>query len=158
MRIRARNVPPADRAPSMLTALIDVVFLLLVFFVMTFRIVAPEGDFDVGQTAGAAPVAEEIALLESLPVRVRLRADAEGRLAGVELGDRRLADLAELRGAIRALCAAGEPEVVLDCDSGLRFEHTVAALDAVTGYVERGRAVRMTGRVRFTPPARTPNP
>ena len=33
------------KARLLMTPMIDVVFLLLIFFIMTFKIVAPEGDF-----------------------------------------------------------------------------------------------------------------
>ena len=37
-----------------MTPMIDIVFNLLIFFVMTFKITAPEGDFNVKMPAQAA--------------------------------------------------------------------------------------------------------
>ena len=42
-----RRTRPHDTIRLQMAAMIDVVFLLLVFFVMTFRIVPVEGDFNV---------------------------------------------------------------------------------------------------------------
>ncbi len=44
MKIRTKG---SDRAELQLTSMIDVVFLLLIFFVMTFKIAAQEGDFSI---------------------------------------------------------------------------------------------------------------
>ena len=150
-RNRTRDARRSDKERTATTALIDIVFLLLVFFVMTFRVVLPEGDFRIDQ-ARQAGAPQDVPPPESLPVRVRLRADAEGRLAAIELGERRLEDLAELRRAFRQLAAESEPEVELDCDAALQFEHTIRALTAVSGYVERGEIVPMTCKVRFIGP------
>ena len=55
--MKIRNIHAGDRKTGELTitAMIDVVFLLLAFFIMTFKIVAPEGDFRVNMPQ-AAPV------------------------------------------------------------------------------------------------------
>ena len=60
-----------------MTSMIDIVFLLLIFFVMTFKIVELEGDFSVRiPLAGSASVSREPT---DLPIELRMRAYAEGR-------------------------------------------------------------------------------
>jgi biopolymer transport protein ExbD len=124
----------------MLTPMVDVVFLLLVFFLMTFKLVAPEGDLQVKmpQTAASSPPTPH----DALPIPVRLRATADGELAEIRLGDRSLTnDFGALRAEIRRLTGDGltparQTRVRLDCDYQLRYEYLVAAITAVPGCVE----------------------
>ena len=60
-----------------MTSMIDVVFLLLIFFVLTFRVVLPEGDFSIKLPPDAGEVKENT-LRE--PIQVRLTADGQGEL------------------------------------------------------------------------------
>ena len=62
-----------------MSAMIDVVFLLLVFFVMTFRIVKAEGEFNVQMPKGGSgpPV-----IFQSLPLHIHLAAGPSGQLLG----------------------------------------------------------------------------
>ncbi|MDB4394215.1 biopolymer transporter ExbD, partial [Rhodopirellula sp.] len=43
--MKIRNGEEAQKSGLNMTSMIDVVFLLLIFFVMTFKIVELEGDF-----------------------------------------------------------------------------------------------------------------
>ena len=83
--------------------MIDIVFLLLVFFVMTFRVVTPEGSFNVRMPQMAAPSRDVPPPTELPPLVVKLRAAPGGRLAGIRLGEQNLADFAELRREVRQL-------------------------------------------------------
>jgi len=58
------NVPMAP--------MIDVVFQLLIFFMLTLKIVAPEGDFDINMPMGAGAPSDE---LPPLDLKVRLLAN-----------------------------------------------------------------------------------
>ena len=71
-----------------MTPMIDVVFQLLTFFMLTLKTVIVEGDFNIKMPLGAAAgAAEDIPLP---PLQVRLTATPEGRLAGVRLGEQPL--------------------------------------------------------------------
>ena len=53
--MKIRNTGRGEQETNLqMTAMIDIVFLLLVFFVMTFKIIAPEGDFNIKMPAQAA--------------------------------------------------------------------------------------------------------
>ena len=69
-----------------MTAMIDIVFQLLVFFILTFKVVAMEGDFNVKM-----PLATENAdsLDQELPdlITVRLLAGENGRIASIIVDD-----------------------------------------------------------------------
>ena len=51
MIVRPISSPPRDERSTAMTPMIDVVFQLLAFFVLTFRIVSPEGEFGVTMPA-----------------------------------------------------------------------------------------------------------
>lgn len=141
-----------------MTPMIDIVFQLMCFFLFTFKIVLPEGDFNIrmpsDQSSASAP--SETPLL-----KVRLRADENGELASVQLGDVSLAGNApfyQLQTKIRDLVgdAAGpgpsDQEVEIDADFNLKYRYTMNAITAVTGYVdETGEQHKLIERVRFSP-------
>ena len=66
-----------------MTPMIDIVFQLLIFFIMTFKIVAQEGDFNIKMPLAAA--SEVMPDIDTLPpLKLRLRADGNGNLAGLD--------------------------------------------------------------------------
>lgn len=135
-----------------MSAMIDIVFLLLIFFVMTFQIVVLESNLPVAAPAAGDP---GMAALQ-LPHIVRLDATAEGDLAGVRLNDEPVADLSQLREHARGLVeqsSAADLEFVVECDQRLNYRHAVDALTAVSGYVgDDGRVVPLVRNVRFAQP------
>ncbi len=152
-----------ERIELKMTAMIDIVFLLLVFFIMTFTIAAPEGDFGVRMPV-AAPGAERIDSPLIPPIQVRLVAGGTGHLAGIRLGGRDLGrDFNALNMQIRQIVGedAGThvPEAVeveIDADYPLRFEYLMDAMTAVSGYrTPDGRIVKLCEKVKLAPP-RTP--
>ena len=54
MRFREHHVGPEEKIELQMTPMIDIVFQLLVFFIMTFKIVAQEGDFNVKMPLASA--------------------------------------------------------------------------------------------------------
>ncbi|HID76258.1 MAG TPA: biopolymer transporter ExbD [Planctomycetaceae bacterium] len=158
MRVR-RAGQREEKIELMMTPMIDVVFQLLVFFVMTFKIVEPEGDFNIKMPL-AAP-SEGIPPIDALPpMPVRLRAGPGGRLASMQFGNRPLESFAELRQAVRRMVGdeagpgrAADAEVELDCDYDLRYEYVVEAITAVSGYIDQNNQVhKIVEKIRFAPP------
>lgn len=142
-----------------MTPMIDIVFQLMCFFLFTFRISLPEGDFSIRMPSaqqGTASTPSESPLL-----KVRLRAGAEGELAGVQLGDVAIvgdAPFYQLQSKIRGLIgdAAGpgstDQEVEIDADFNLKYRYAMNAITAVTGYVDdNGEQHKLIERVRFSP-------
>lgn len=161
IRLRHRS---AVRVPLDMTPLIDIVFQLLIFFILTLRIAPVEGEFamQLPRTVREGGVQAD----ESLPLIVRLRSDEEGGLTGVWLGDEPLGGFAELHVRIAGLIAdnphlAASGRVELHCDSDLFYEHTIAAITAVSGTRQPdGSIVRLIEQVHFAetnkPPAADP--
>ncbi len=147
-----------------MTAMIDVVFQLLVFFIMTFKIVAAEGDFNVRM-----PLASEVPpeqALEDIPtlIRVKLNAGDDGRIAGIDVDDdlqsisftdqnmfQELTQFVET-----ALAGNADPElspqteVEFDIDYQLKYLYTVKAIGAVSGRVTAdGEVKKLIEKIKF---------
>ena len=53
MKVRHSSSTGKDKIELQMTPMIDIVFQLLVFFIMTFKIVAQEGDFNIKMPVSA---------------------------------------------------------------------------------------------------------
>ena len=160
MKIRKSATAGVDKVEQQMTPMIDIVFQLLTFFLFSFKIASPEGDFNIKM-----PVASQtpMELDPTLPIKVRLRADASGNLASIAMNDRDLGtDFKQLQIQIISIVggdagpgsAADTTECELDCDYNLRYEQVIEAIEAVTGYIEGNQIVKLIQRIRFAP-ART---
>ncbi|NUQ63285.1 MAG: biopolymer transporter ExbD [Pirellulales bacterium] len=147
-----------EKIELQMTPMIDIVFQLLAFFIMTFKITVPEGDFNIkmplaGPSTGA--VSEDLP-----PIKIRLRASANGELATIEFGQRRMGrDFPGLREQIRQMIGdeagpgGSNLEAELDCDFDLRYEYVVEAITAVSGYITPdGRMGKLIEKIKFAPP------
>jgi biopolymer transport protein ExbD len=148
--------------PTMnMTPMIDVCFQLIIFFMLSLRLYSPEGDFSVRMPL-AAPTQGLPDETQTPPVKIRLRADQNGNLASIQLGQRKLGSFQELQRQIRDIAGldrgpagtTSNAEVELDCDYNLKFEYVVSALSAVSGYLaaDRQTVVRLIEKIRFAPP------
>ena len=163
MKVRNVQRHGEEQVELQMTPMIDIVFQLLVFFIMTFKIVSPEGDFNIKMPL-AAP-SEGIPDDSQLPpIKVTLRADGEGDLAGVQMGTVTLGKqpFRELHEQIREIVGdetgpgsvAESTEVELDCDYQLKFKFVIDAITAVSGYIDpetRG-IVKIIEKIKFSPP------
>ena len=139
-----------------MTPMIDIVFLLLVFFIMTFKISAQEGDFNVKMPlqGDGAPVDNT-----QLPLKLRLRSNGAGELQEILLNDRSFGtDWSQVRGYVASLVgdASGPtldegPEVEIDLDYDLYYVHVIEAITAVTGYRSGNEIVKLVDRIKFAP-------
>ena len=144
-----------DKTELSMTSMIDIVFLLLVFFVMTFKISAQEGDFNVKM-----PLQGDGAQADNtqLPLKLRLTADGAGNLQQIVLNDSQSfgTDWAQVRAYIVQLVgdqagpsADDGPEVEIDLDYNLHYVHVIEAITAVTGYRSGNDIVRLVDRIKF---------
>ncbi len=161
MRIRSIGRSTDDGVQLQMTPMIDIVFQLLVFFIMTFKIIAPEGDFSIKMPQAAAQGVPQPDAPP--PIKVRLRADERGELRSVQFGD---VSLGTGAGAFQALNAkirgmvGDEPgpgvlestEVELDCDYNLKYEYLIEAMTAVSGRIEGDRIIKLIEKIKLTPP------
>lgn len=152
-----------------MTSMIDVVFLLLAFFVITYKTPEVEGDFNIRMPANAQSTAAPD-LDDVMPVTVKMTADPDGKLTSITFGDARMKDMKELRSSVYryviqndvsfqdALNAAAKPEfrddveMELDCDPQLKYSYAMEAITAVTGYLNaEDQTIKMVEKVKFSP-------
>jgi biopolymer transport protein ExbD len=161
MKIRQFHIGREDKVEMQMTPMIDIVFQLLAFFTMSFKIGVEEGDFNVKMplAAPSAGVPDESLLP---PLKLKLMADEDGRLRpdGIQLNERSFADFAGLHGYIRSLVgeesgpgSVGDLEIEIDCDYQLRYASAIEAVTAVSGYIDaNGNIVKLIEKIKFPPP------
>ena len=157
--MKIRNTEHRESITLQMTPMIDIVFQLLVFFVFTFKIVLPEGDFNIRMPSSQASQQSEPS--ETPLLQVKLRAAPSGELAGVELGDLAFtgdAPFFQLHEAIRGMINdAGGPgstdqEVEIEADYDLKYRYAMNAITAITGEIDdNGEQHKLVERVRFAP-------
>ena len=127
--------------------MIDLVFLLLTFFVLTFRIIIPEGDFNIQMPpTGQAQHVER----ETDSVQVRLIAGLDGSLTAIQLGGEDMDNFDILRQHISAtVLTKPDLEVVLFPDEHLRYEYVIRAITAVYGEVQEGHIRQIVSNIKF---------
>ena len=136
-----------------MTPMIDIVFQLLAFFIFTLRIVSPEGDLAIQMPLQPAP--DRPSFTAPPPLQIRLSAAADGSLAIIRLNGQAIADMPALRARIEDLCGgnqqvARELEADLHCDERLAYQHTIAAVTAISGRRDAaGRIEPLIHKVRF---------
>ena len=142
-----------------MTPMIDCTFQLIIFFMLTLRYAQPEGDFNIKMPLAdvTASRPDDTALP---PIRVRLRAAGDGRLAGIQMNERPLGSFQDLRDLVRSMAGGGGPgagsqcpEIELDCDYKLDYEYVIRAITAVSGYTDdKGNVTRLVEKIKFSPP------
>ena len=142
-----------------MTPMIDIVFQLLTFFCMTLKISSAEGDFNVKM-----PLANPKQGLpdpnQPVPMKVRMRADANGNLVDLTMGDRSFSGpdrFKQLHRQVASLVGEGSmaasAEVELDCDFNLKYEYVIEAITAVSGSVgPDGQTIKLVEKIKFAPP------
>jgi len=149
------------RLETQMAPMIDVVFQLLIFFMLTLKVVTPEGDFSINMPIGApAPTDDEV---QFPPIKVRLTAGDDGRLTSLLFNNRQLGndDAAFERLNAEILTMIGRPgnpltkemEVEIDADFDLHYRYTIQAVSACTGKLNAdGQPVKYIEKIKFTPP------
>ena len=140
--MKLRKKENDTKVEMQMTAMIDVVFQLLIFFMLSFKIVAMEGDFNVKMPL-AAPREGLPDDKQVPPVKIRLEANSEHGLGRMSLNGQVYPDAEKLRNYIISFIGAERgpgslqdtAEVELDCDYDLKYEEVVKIVTAVSGYV-----------------------
>lgn len=163
MRLRKRTHAGRQPISLQMTSMIDIVFLLLVFFILTFRIVAAEGDLNLvmpRQSAAGPPPIDDL----PITLTVKLGADGSGELSRLSIDGKVLeatdggTPFDTLHGYIRDLVepgteTSGNFEVELQCDAKLKYTYLVEAITAVSGYRVRSgnddRIMPLVKAIRF---------
>ena len=156
--MKFRNTEHRERIVLQMTPMIDIVFQLLVFFIFTFKIILPEGDFNIRMPSASTTSTSQPS--ETPLMKVRLQANEVGDLVAVGLNDLRFTGAnrfrqlqAEIRGMVQDDGGPGtsEQEVEIDADYNLKYRYAMNAITAITGYIENGEQHQLVERVRFAP-------
>ncbi len=162
MKIRNRDDRSEDKIELQMTPMIDIVFQLLVFFIMTFKIVTQEGDFNIKMPLAAASGAEVDNT--ALDMTLRLTSNSDGDLTGIKLNDASFTGFDELHNHVIGLVGGDQPdsfresaEIEIDADFQLRYTYVIEAITAVTGYrTPEDEVVKLIEKIRFSPPKKNP--
>jgi len=118
-----RQIKKNSRPVLHLAAMIDVVFLLLIFFMCTMSFHAPEKNLPAQMPALAQPVALE----EFPPTRVWIRQTHQGHLLTCD--DQPCGDFTALHAMLSARRRIADVPVVIGSDQDIPFGLLVNALD-----------------------------
>ena len=149
-----------------MTSMIDIVFQLLVFFVMTFRVTALEGDFNINMPMASSETPEidfEDPLDNLISIRLVERPDHTLQEIQVNykqeftshMNDNGLACEA-LRQQIRGIVEQNgdpseseEPEVEFDIDPDLYYGETIRAIEHVSARKEGRLIIPLVEKIKF---------
>jgi len=158
VKIRSKS---NDKVELLMTPMIDIVFQLLVFFIMSFKIVAQEGDFNVKMPLGFSGPGQPD-LSAPVPLKVRLVAGPDGSIANIMFNDQSFGtEFEALRNRVISFLTpdrtpgsgSDNTEIELDCDYDLHYEEVIKAITAVSGYVKDNNEIeRLVERIKFSPP------
>ena len=160
--MKVRNTKESEKIELQMTPMIDIVFQLLIFFIMTFKIVAMEGDFSVNMPAAGAPE-DTPDIIEKTTLTVRMTADANGTLSKLTLNNQDLsrsfaalhARVLEMVGPQSGPAGGAMFEVEFDCDYGLNYKYVIEAITAVSGQVtgsgSERQVVKLIEQIKFSP-------
>lgn len=165
--MKFRKHGAADKIEVPMAPMIDVVFQLLIFFMLTLKIVEPEGDFSINMPLAAQAQAPDPNKPLLPDLKVRMTADENGRLASLQLNRRNLGNDARaferLNNEILKVIGGrpGNPlfehiEVEIDADYNLNYGYVIQAVAAVRGRYDpkTDQIVSYVEKIKFAPPRR----
>jgi len=143
-----------------MASMIDIVFQLLIFFILTLKIIPTEGDFDINMPM--AQKAATVVMIDDPILQVRLEANQDGSLKQLYFGELALGNSApdafeRLNGKVYNLVSAQpsvteEIEVEIISDYTLNYRHVVKAMSACRGRVTPdGKRVTYLENIKFAP-------
>ena len=142
--------------------MIDIVFQLLIFFMLNLKIISPEGNFNINLPVNAPANAQQDVALPD--IKVGLRSDRDGNLVQLTLGGNNLgndnAAFDRLNAEILKLIgrpgnpATAQIEVELDADYECQYKYVVKAISRCSGRFDpqTQTIARYVEKIKFAPP------
>lgn len=142
---KRRRTTSESKVEIQMTPMLDMIFQLLVFFILTFKPVTDEGQFDITMSTlargnlaspGTAPAFHEA--VTQVPIQVTLRAAADGSRSlaanGIIIGERAFPTMGSLEAELRSIVGgtADDFSVVIEADAGLQYQYVMLAVNAVS--------------------------
>jgi biopolymer transport protein ExbD len=165
MKVRGAG-KKAEKIEPQMAPMIDVVFQLLIFFILTLKISSQEGDFNINM-----PIGQAASTPDTPPpnvIRVHLVASGDGTLGNILYMNNPLgvgeAAYEKLNGNIRDAVGFrdGKPlnedvEVEIEADYNLHYRYTIRAVSACTGTMQKTadgelQLFRYVEKIKFAPP------
>jgi biopolymer transport protein ExbD len=158
---KRKDIKAPEKIDINMTPMIDVVFQLMAFFLMTFKVASVEGDFNLKlpkDERSAGPANTQVEMID-----VVMKAKPDGDLAFVGIGgaapfpggSRGFLELTKYVAIkVSAAKAAGqdEPEIQIDADDMLRYENIISAVSAVSSHYDaNGQVAPLAKKVKFKP-------
>lgn len=157
MKFRKRDAE--TKVDMQMAAMIDIVFQLLIFFLLTLKIIPPEGDFNINMPLGA--VSSNPDEVPPIDLKVRLDADANGNLSQLWFGGRALGNdfpycFERLNNEIAAIAGgqqgySDDLEVELNPDYNLHYRYIIRAISACRGRMVGDTQVTYIEKIKFAP-------
>ncbi len=160
MKIRHTTGSGQEKIELQMTPMIDIVFQLLIFFIMTFKIVSMEGDFNI-KMPQASPSTVQTIEPDFPPMSLYLSADQDGVISGIRLNNDPMPSFPDVNRRIIELVGGQAPgaegedtaEMELEFDFNLRYEYVIGAITAVSGYKDgQGNVIKLVEKIRFATP------
>ncbi|WP_010586510.1 ExbD/TolR family protein [Schlesneria paludicola] len=141
--------------------MIDIVFQLLIFFMLNLKIVSPEGNFNINMPIGPPSAAADQGLPE---IKVGLHSDRDGNLTQITFGSKNLGndDAAFEQLNKEILTYIGRPgnpltkevEVEIDADFETQYKYVVRAISKCTGKFDPNtkQIARYVEKIKFAAP------
>ena len=157
--MRLSNEPPEEVRLNM-TAMIDIVFQLLVFFIMTFKVVAQEGDFNIRMPLASTNASSIDEVFPDI-IYVRLTAGTDGNINSISIEDGPTFSESDMYEKLTQhiegkLAGEGDPEkaketeVEFDISPELKYHRTVQAIEHVSGKVlADGSVKKLIQKIKF---------
>ena len=158
---KRRDVKAPDKIDINMTPMIDVVFQLMAFFLMTFKVAAVEGDFNMKlpkDERSAGPANTQVEMID-----VVMKARPDGDLAFVGIGGAapfpggangflELTKYVAIKVSAARAAGQDEPEIQIDADDMLRYENIISAVAAVSSHYDaNGQVEPLAKKVKFKP-------
>jgi biopolymer transport protein ExbD len=152
-----RVVQTEHKVEQNMTAMIDVVFQLLTFFVMTFKVAALEGDFNLKMPRNA--VHRDSVVNVEQPLKIHLMANAQGELTRFQIGShepmRSFSDMTRtIESILHSAASPGltnETEVVLECDTHLKYNYVIEAITALSAKkLPNGTLLKLVNKISLS--------
>lgn len=147
-----------SKVDAPMAPMIDIVFQLLIFFMLNMKIVPPEGNFNVNMPVAPGPGPVTIP-----EIRVGLKSDRDGNLVQLTLGEVNLGNdglaFERLNGEIlKIIGRPGNPlahdvAVTIDADYECQYKYIVKAISRCTGRYDptTQQITRYVEKIKFAP-------
>ncbi len=156
--MKFRKKETDGKVDMQMAAMIDIVFQLLIFFMLTLKIIPPEGDFNINMPIGEmAQSSSDI----KLDLKVKIEANPDGSLSQLWFGGRALGndypdcfdrlnnEIAQIAGGQQGY--SDDLEVELNPDYNLHYRYIVKAISSCRGRMRNGSLITYIEKIKFAP-------